>query len=854
MPNFCRAKSLAGRFLAQMASGTLFVCVLLWLVPMVHKHWWKVVHGWWGDRFPWSKFVCEHYYVEFFCLLTGVVTWVALIVLILRYCWVGITNKRHLAQKVSDKERQPYESDSPDCDSQKDELYRDKFVAHLSDLLEGLEEDSTTYVGLYGEWGAGKSWVLDSLRKDSIKEDRLLDFVEICPWRTSSNGLESQILNAIAAEAHLSEEGFASVIKEYGRSFGISPRKGLLDDIPLVGKWVSYRYDCIHDSDALKKRVVKALTGYGRRIVVAIEDMDRLEYWEVRKIIRAIRTNCDIPNVTYLLMADEEYLAKAIGCNIGGEEIGRRYLSKIIDFPCQLPNVSDADLFEAYYTRLVGYLEKEWKYAVTGEDRQRLAYLMGLFLTMRDVKRAVNSFITEMSRQKVKSQGGVPNVDWVDLAGLAAVKVLEPGLYKRLRDTYWTLYNIRDIKDATKEFNESWMDNVVLAIVNPRRKSAIKLFMKWSMGIDLQHVASGSGFSGCYYAVDLSRNDLALANHSLMSAYCVDNYFTGKDCATSVPNVAQSEFLANAISDDAKALETAKSISKDGKLAYLAQILYQFRSPSNGKAWVTYIASLMRIADENWPQEQLYPDKNVQRYSNVDIYGRFVMAIEGKIGDATFFDVDFETALKRTGAFYIGLSVVSHCWRKGYGYNFILAGKPQSPNAERIINLILRNSLIATGTGQILSHPHRSEMAEEICRLISSTTNNELLGLFRSLYERLSSLTQFAPLMIVNSCKEVVGGAADGEYFYILDYQRFEKALGEELADVVIDQLNALSGHDQVGQEVRLILDEIKRIREKKDAGQPYDRETLMKELRDNLEVLQQLTDTRPSLHLSPNE
>lgn len=840
----CKVKSFVKRLLARMIGHIVLVCFVLWLLPMIHKYWWTVVRGWWGDRFALGEFFSVHYYAEFFCLITGIVTWGVLGFMMVRYLWVKLIRDRGkpVVRKASSEERQQYESDSSDSNNQEDELCRDKFVAHLSDLLECMEEDSTTYVGLYGEWGSGKSWVLDSLQKYCSKEKRLLDFVEICPWRTSSNGLESQILNAIAAEAHLSEEGFASVIKEYGRSFGISPRKGLLDDIPLVGKWISYRYDCIHDGATLKKRVVKALTGYGRRIVVAIEDMDRLEYWEVRKIIRAIRTNCDIPNVTYILMADEEYLAKAIGYNIGGEEIGRRYLSKIIDFPCQLPSVSSGDLLEAYCARIVAYMEKRWKCGVTGEDRQRLAYLMGLFLTMRDVKRAINSFITEMSRQKVKSQGGVPNVDWVDLAGLSAIKVLESGLYKKLRDTYWTLYNINDIKNATKEFNESWMDNVVLATVNPKRKSTIKLFLKWSMGIDLQHVTSGSDFSGYYYAVDLSRNDLALANHSLMSAYCVDNYFTGKDCTTCVPNVAQSEFLANAISDDVKALETAKSIAEDGKLAYLAQILYEYRRPSNGNAWVTYMASLMRMADENWPEEQLYPDENVRTFSNVDVYGRFVMAIEGKTGDATFFDVDFEKALKRTGAFYIGLSVVSRCWRKGYGYNFIRAGKPQSPNAERIINLILRNSLIATETGKILSHPHKKEMAEEICRLISSTADDELLRMFRSLYERLSGLTQSAPLMIADSCKEVVGGAANGEYFDILDYQRFEATLGEELSDVVIGQLNALSGHEQVGQEVHQVLDDIKRIREKKNAGKPYDRETLMKEFRDDLAVLKQLS------------
>lgn len=844
--NLSRVRARIVCFGVRIACVVLFACLLLWLVPMVHKHWWMVVREWWGARCTLEVFFQSHYFIEFVFLLTGIVVWLFLGFLLIRYCWgrISLCSKKKLVDANGDNvDRQHYESDSSSSDDQEDELWRDKFVLYLSDLLESGDDDSTIYVGLYGEWGSGKSWVFDSLRKEASKTKRLLDFVEVCPWRESDKGLNAYILNAIAAEAHLAEKGLASIIKEYGRSFGISPWRGLFDDVPLVGKWISYRYDCIHDVDALKKRVINALTGYGRRIVVAIEDMDRLEYGEVRELIRVIRANCDIPNVTYLLMADEEYLAKAVGCEIGGEGAGRRYLSKIIDFPCPLPSVSSADLFEAYYGRIANYIKDKWSCAVTGEDRQRLAYLSGLFLTMRDVKRAFNTFISEMSRQKLKSQGGVPSVDWVDLAGLSAIKALEFGLYKNLRDIYWTLCNINDIKSATKELNESWMDNVVLAFVNPRRKSAIKLFMKWSMGIDLQHVTSGSDFSGNYYAVDLSRNDLALANHNLMSAYCVDNYFTGKDCATCVPNVAQSEFLANAISDDVKALETAKSIAKDGKLAYLAQILYEFRSPSNGKAWVTYMASLMRIADENWPKEQFYPDRNMLTSSNVDIYGRFVMAIEGKMGDATFFDVEFEKALKRTGTFCIGLSVVSHCWRKGYGYNFIQAGHPQTPNAERIINLILRNSLIASATGKMLSHPHKDDMANEVCRLASCTADDELLKLFRSQYDRLSGMTKFAPLMIADSCKEVVVGGANGECIYILDYEKFERTLGEELVGVVIGQLEALSGSEDVGTWANSVLSDIKLVQEKKLNGNPYDRDTLLKEFRDNISTFQSLSN-----------
>jgi len=71
-----------------------------------------------------------------------------------------------------------------------------------------------------------------------------------------------------------------------------------------------------------------ALADLDRRMVVIVDDIDRLEVSQVRDVVRLIKLVADFPNITYLLAYDGDRVARALATGDLAE--GRAYLEKIV--------------------------------------------------------------------------------------------------------------------------------------------------------------------------------------------------------------------------------------------------------------------------------------------------------------------------------------------------------------------------------------------------------------------------------------------------------------------------------------------------------------------------------------------
>mgnify|MGYP001067267550 CR=1 FL=1 len=70
------------------------------------------------------------------------------------------------------------------------------------------------------------------------------------------------------------------------------------------------RQETVRDT---RKRIEDALRKTGRRIVVFVDDIDRLDADEIRVVFKMVRLVADFPNVTYLLAFDRPRVEEALG-------------------------------------------------------------------------------------------------------------------------------------------------------------------------------------------------------------------------------------------------------------------------------------------------------------------------------------------------------------------------------------------------------------------------------------------------------------------------------------------------------------------------------------------------------------
>lgn len=169
------------------------------------------------------------------------------------------------------------------------------------------------------------------------------------------------------------------------------------------------------------------LVSYGRRVVVIVDDIDRLEPEKIRLLFRLIRLNADFQNTTYLLAFDRIVAERALT-----EEgfPGRAYLEKIVQVSYDLPQTEERRVAEVLFDELdatVGAIEE----GEGGWDNHRWAniYHTGFkrfFKTIRDVKRYVNAVRLSFAGPIRKE------VNPIDFLVLEAIRVFSPDAYRVL--------------------------------------------------------------------------------------------------------------------------------------------------------------------------------------------------------------------------------------------------------------------------------------------------------------------------------------------------------------------------------------------------------------------------------------
>jgi predicted KAP-like P-loop ATPase len=182
-----------------------------------------------------------------------------------------------------------------------------------------------------------------------------------------------------------------------------------------------------------KKRLEKILEEANKKLVIFIDDIDRLDKAEIQSILKLVKLSADFKNTTYILAFDEEKVVSAISEKYGSGnlEAGRSFLEKIIQVPLTLPKVSSSLLQKFCFE----CLEKTLKMSdleLSKSDIRRFSkcFSEGLAVqlkTPRVAQRYTNAITFSVPFLKGE-------VDIVDLLLIEGVKIFYPKLYDIIRD------------------------------------------------------------------------------------------------------------------------------------------------------------------------------------------------------------------------------------------------------------------------------------------------------------------------------------------------------------------------------------------------------------------------------------
>ncbi len=379
-----------------------------------------------------------------------------------------------------------YSADSPIQRREDDVFSRWNFSSNLAETIVRRTDNSCLVMGLYGEWGSGKTSVLNLMESALETHEGIISF-RFNPWIfTSHVELLQRFFHSLADELDLNlsskKEKIGEAIREYGdviSPVSISIGGGFAS--VNVGKSIlaMARKSAKPNLEQLKARVKSMLQNCGKRVVVFIDDIDRLDYSEIQTIFKLVKLAGDFENLVYILSFDDEVVAKALQQQYpsADKNYGNSFLDKIVQVPVNLPKLDTVDLRHVCINGINRILDNSGIH-ISEEESQRFlrGFIDGLEIRLRTpriCKRYLNALALAVPLQK-------DEVNYADLLLIEGIRIFFPQLYSIIRENPELILSTREQPGYESNKEEPLLEllNPLFSLLSPKDKSSIIILLK----------------------------------------------------------------------------------------------------------------------------------------------------------------------------------------------------------------------------------------------------------------------------------------------------------------------------------------------------------------------------------------
>lgn len=346
-----------------------------------------------------------------------------------------------------------FNTDKPINQISEDKLGRSAFAKQLANAIVNFQTKDNYAVSLQGKWGCGKTSVLNmaieeiaQLSENMDEKDKII-IIQFNPWNfTETSQLINQFFLTLTNSLKIDSKdkktkNVGSAIEKYSAALEYS------EYIPVVGKYLKLipklssafgksvkdnAESKLNDVSYRKHEVEKALEEMNSRILVVIDDIDRLSNEQIRLIFQLVNAVAGFPNITYLLSFDKDIVSRALGDVQRCE--GHEYLEKIIQVPFDVPPLNISKLHNILFDKLNVLIEIPNGVEF---DRKRWSTVFNSCIspfinTLRDVNRYCNAL--SFTYATVKAE-----VDFIDMAGISALQIFASPIFEWIRENKFSL-------------------------------------------------------------------------------------------------------------------------------------------------------------------------------------------------------------------------------------------------------------------------------------------------------------------------------------------------------------------------------------------------------------------------------
>lgn len=428
-----------------------------------------------------------------------------------RYCRKNV-NAVH-EQENDEEEFLSLISDAPIKNVEYDNFSRNVFAVTLSKVVMELDVQNCSYsLAVTAPWGHGKTSFINLFEK--AFENQSVIVVNFTPWLLNPDASITKAFYMLLANYLMGiNRRIANLIKKY---------------LDILDAKLNYGISNILDNESLNSiqdNISKSLKKLDERIVIIIDDIDRLSSEEILEVFRIIRGSANFSNVVFVSCFDKKYIEEAL--HDSSEALKKTYIEKFFQLEFSLPQydknglrTNATNFAENWLKTRPEDLEIFKEYIKPSGSFFGSQDVMDYFDNPRQLLRWLNNLSMTYSALKGECHIG-------DLADIEFLKLLYPSIYHLIStefDTYFIieggnlkLWNSKKSKkkydwmpDNNKDIYESEAYN---NLDSEKDKVTVKAILKrltnGSNGFNIEQLRfSSAGFSKRYFFGILQKDEV----------------------------------------------------------------------------------------------------------------------------------------------------------------------------------------------------------------------------------------------------------------------------------------------------------------------------------------------------------
>lgn len=194
------------------------------------------------------------------------------------------------------------------------------------------------------------------------------------------------------------------------------------------------------DSNVFKSKIADKLKDIESKIVVAIDDIDRLDSNELFEVLRLIRNTANLPNLIFLVTYDKDYVIKQLkNKGISNPDL---YLAKIINVEVMLPKVMGYELISMLYSDLEKMVDENVVLSImntVGKNKKGTRTIVAILTNYREIERFAKQLAVHVAyaQENLKNEISIQDLFWLEL-----IRYADFNFYMRLSKYVDTIFQL----------------------------------------------------------------------------------------------------------------------------------------------------------------------------------------------------------------------------------------------------------------------------------------------------------------------------------------------------------------------------------------------------------------------------